>query len=61
MCFDESLFRLDSCTTLTGNTEVNVTLVLLDNKELQETWLVIKDNAKYTLKRPNGYLISEAN
>lgn len=47
------------CTLLTGNNEVEVTLHTRDGK-IQETWTVIQDNDRYTLVRPNGYLIRDA-
>ena len=47
------------CTLLTGNEHVQVTL-LVDDRKLHETWSVTRDNDRYTLARPNGYLIREA-
>lgn len=47
------------CTLLTGNEQVQVTL-LLDKGKLQETWVVTRDKERYSLTRPNGYIIREA-
>ncbi|MDX1553686.1 hypothetical protein [Marinobacter manganoxydans] len=47
------------CTLLTGNDRVQVTL-LVDDRKIQETWTVTRDNDRYTIARPNGYLIRTA-
>lgn len=56
---DDASDDVPGCTLLTGNDQVQVTL-LLDEGQLQETWTVTRDNDRYTLARPNGYLIREA-
>ncbi|ARM86261.1 hypothetical protein [Marinobacter salarius] len=56
---DDTSDDVRGCTLLTGNDKVQVTLVF-DGVKLKETWTVITDNDRYTLVRPNGYLIRDA-
>ncbi|TBW57406.1 hypothetical protein EZI54_07040 [Marinobacter halodurans] len=53
---DDPSDDVPGCTLLTGNDQVQVTL-LVDGRKLRETWAVTRDNDRYTLARPNGYLI----
>lgn len=55
---DDPIDDVPGCTLLTGKDQVKVTLLVEDEK-LQETWAVARDNDRYTLVRPNGYLIRE--
>jgi hypothetical protein len=47
------------CTILTGNDQVRVTLTLGEEKR-QEAWTVTRNNDRYSLSRPNGYIVREA-
>lgn len=55
---DDPTDDVPGCTLLTGNDNVQVTLVL-DDRELQETWTVTREDDRYSLARPNGYLIRD--
>lgn len=57
--FEEASDDVPGCTLLTGNDQVLVTL-LVDDRKLQETWTVTRDNHRYSLARPNGYIVREA-
>jgi hypothetical protein len=46
------------CTLLTGNDQVQVTLILGEEK-LQEAWTVTRNDDRYSLARPNGYIVRE--
>lgn len=49
---------ITGCTLLTGIDQVQVTLVL-DEEKLQETWAVNRDSGRFSLVRPNGYIVRE--
>lgn len=56
---DDPSDDVPGCTLLTGNDQVQVTL-LVDGRKQRETWTVTRDGDRYTLARPNGYLIRDA-